>query len=108
MSSNSHRRNVGSTVAVSVVATALCAWTAMPARAALIDIEIAPPAPRVEVVPPARVGFEWAPGYWNYVGRQHVWVAGHWEKARPGHHWVAARWVQHDGGHYRFEAGHWD
>ena len=34
-----------------------------------VDITVAPPAPRVEVVPPPRVGFVWAPGYWEWRGR---------------------------------------
>ena len=33
-----------------------------------IDIDIAPPPVRVETVPPPRVGFVWAPGYWE-IGR---------------------------------------
>ena len=74
---------------------------------AVIDIDVAPPAPREEVVPAARVGFVWAPGYWNWNGHKHVWAKGHWEKERHGHHWVADRWEQHDG-HWRHEAGHWD
>jgi hypothetical protein len=76
------------------------------AQAAVIDITIAPPEPRVVVAPPPRPGFVWAPGYWNYAGGRHVWVDGRWMKERPGQHWVADRWVPHDG-HYRFEAGHW-
>lgn len=77
--------------------------------APLLEIEVAPPAPRVEVVPKPRAGFEWAPGFWRWDagGHRHVWEAGHWERARPGHHWVAARWEEH-GGHHRFVEGHWD
>lgn len=106
MSTIFHRRTL-SKVAVSLVATALCAWAAVPAQAGIIDITIAPPAPRVEAVPPPRAGFTWAPGYWNYVGRKHVWVPGQWVRNRPGHHYVPARWVPHGRGHYRLEPGHW-
>lgn len=74
---------------------------------AIVDIDVAPPAPREEVVPAPRVGFVWAPGYWNWDGNKHVWAAGHWEKDRPGHHWVADSWGQRDG-HWHHEAGHWD
>jgi hypothetical protein len=41
-----------------------------------VDIDVAPPAPRVEVVPAARPGWVWAPGYWAWRGREHVWVGG--------------------------------
>ena len=37
-----------------------------------VDIDIAPPPLRVETVPPPRVGFVWAPGYWDYRGHDHV------------------------------------
>jgi hypothetical protein len=77
------------------------------ARAAVLDIEIAPPEPRVVVAPPPRHGYEWAPGYWAYRGHKHVWVEGRWLREHPGHHWVADRWVPHEG-RYRYEPGHWD
>ena len=73
----------------------------------LLEIEIAPPAPRVEVIPPARPGFIWAPGYWRWDGHAHVWVGGHLERDRPGHHWQPAHWEEH-GGHHRFVEGRWD
>ncbi len=72
-----------------------------------VDIDIAPPAPREEVVPAPRAGFVWAPGFWDYDGHQHVWRAGHWEHERHGHHWVADSWAQRDG-HWHHERGHWD
>ena len=76
------------------------------AHAAAIDIEIAPPAPRVVEVPPPRHGYVWAPGYWAYRGHHHVWVEGHWIRERPGWHWEPDHWVEHHG-HYRYEPGHW-
>ena len=78
------------------------------ARAAsLIDIEIAPPEPKVVVVPAPRAGYVWAPGYWAYRGHHHEWVEGHWLRERPGYHWVADRWVPHEG-RYRYEPGRWE
>lgn len=74
---------------------------------AFVDIEVAPPAVREEVVPAPRVGFVWAPGYWNWSGHEHVWVAGRWIKERDGHHWVAEHWEQR-GSRWHFEEGHWD
>lgn len=72
-----------------------------------IDIDVAPPALREEVVPAPRHGYVWAPGYWGWRHHRHYWVAGHWVHERRGHHWVGARWADHHG-RWRFEAGHWD
>jgi hypothetical protein len=72
-----------------------------------VDVDVAPPPPRVEVVPAVRVGYVWAPGYWSYSGHQHVWVNGHYIHDHHGHHWVNDSWEQH-GTHWHHEAGHWD
>ncbi|HTV96461.1 MAG TPA: hypothetical protein VME42_10665 [Steroidobacteraceae bacterium] len=71
-----------------------------------IDITVAPPAPPVEVVPAPRVGFVWAPGFWDWRGGRHVWVGGHWIAARPGWRWVPDRWEPH-GNHWHYVRGHW-
>jgi hypothetical protein len=75
--------------------------------AAVLIIEQAPPAPRVEVIPGPRAGFVWAPGYWAWRGREHVWVTGHWVRERRGYHWVPDAWAA-DGPRYRFIRGHWE
>ena len=81
--------------------------TPLPALSAVnLDIDIAPPAPRVEVVPPPRVGWVWAPGFWAWRGHRHFWVAGRWMRERPGFHWVPAHW-QPRGPHWHFVPGHW-
>ena len=72
-----------------------------------LDVNVAPPPPPEEVVPEARVGYVWAPGYYNYDGHRHVWVNGHYIHERRGHHWVADRWDEHDG-RWHHERGHWD
>jgi hypothetical protein len=72
-----------------------------------IDIDIAPPPLRVETVPPPREGFVWAPGYWDYRGREHVWVRGRWVRERHGYRWVSDRWEQR-GPHWHHERGHWE
>ena len=72
-----------------------------------VDVDVAPPAPRVEVIPEARAGYVWAPGYWTWNGHRHVWVNGHYIHARYGHHWVAASWEErHSRWHY--VPGHWE
>ena len=74
-----------------------------------IDINVAPPPPRYEVVPAPRVGFVWAPGYWAWDNRhhRHIWRAGHFVRERRGQHWVPDRWAEH-GGRYRYEPGRWE
>ncbi len=74
---------------------------------AAVYVRVAPPAPRVEVVPAARGGYVWAPGYWNWNGRRHVWVAGSWVRERRGYHYTPHAWVQRDD-RWEFHRGRWD
>jgi hypothetical protein len=106
MSSNSpfSRRRLLS-LAVPVAAAIVYAGSAL--AGPIVEIDVAPPVPRVEVVPAPRVGYVWAPGFWRWDGHHHVWEGGHWEGERRGHHWIAAHWEEH-GGHHRFFEGHWD
>lgn len=71
-----------------------------------VDINIAPPAPQVEVVPAPRPGFVWAPGFWEWRGNAHVWVPGRWIGERRGFHWVPDMWVQR-GPRWHHVPGHW-
>ena len=94
-----------------VVASLLAASTAVASHVAAarvdVDVLIAPPAPRYEVVPAPRHGYVWAPGYWAWDGRRHVWRSGSWMKERHGEHWVAHNWEQR-GDRWYFHGGHWD
>jgi hypothetical protein len=72
-----------------------------------VDVDVAPPPPRVEVVPAPRVGYVWAPGYWEWRGRRHVWVNGYWVRERRGYHWRPHRWEEHEG-RWRFDRGRWE
>jgi hypothetical protein len=79
----------------------------VPAHArGVVEIGVAPPPPRVIVVPEPRVGYVWAPGYWRWNGRTHVWVDGVWMRERRGYHWEPAHWEERHG-RYHFEEGHW-
>jgi len=80
---------------------------ALPAAAAGIYVDIAPPAPRYEVTPAPRAGYVWIPGYWDYEGHRHVWRKGHWEHERHGYTWVPSRWEQRDG-KWALERGRWE
>lgn len=94
---------------LNILAGALIGLGAMtlPASAVNVDIIIAPPAPHVEVVPPPRHGYIWAPGYWQWNGRHHVWIRGRWLRARPGYVWAHERWEKRHGRYY-FVPGRWD
>src|SRR5262249_31167381 len=72
-----------------------------------VDVDIAPPPARVEVIPEARVGYVWAPGYWRWGGHEHVWVNGHYIRERHGHHWVADTWEPREH-RWHYVRGHWD
>lgn len=71
-----------------------------------VDIGVAPPAARVEVVPAARVGYVWAPGYYYWNGRAHIWRGGYWIRNRPGYHWVAPAWTP-NGARWHYAPGYW-
>jgi hypothetical protein len=74
---------------------------------AYVEVGAAPPPPRNEVVPEARAGYIWVPGYWGWSGTQHVWVNGQYVPERLHHHWVTARWEQR-GPKWYFQDGRWD
>ena len=108
MKTVSTKRGVLSRLALSAAAGTLFGGVLMPpASAAAIEIEIAPPAPRVIAVPAPRPGFVWAPGYYRWDGHQHIWVDGHFIRERRGFHWVPERWDEHHG-RYHFVPGHWE
>jgi len=94
-------------IRVLVAALALGAIAVPVVSEAAVYVQIAPPAPRVEVVPAARAGYIWAPGYWNWNGRRHVWVGGNWVRERRGYHYAPHAWVQRDN-RWEFNRGHWE
>ncbi|MFO1338320.1 MAG: hypothetical protein U1F53_08790 [Burkholderiaceae bacterium] len=69
-------------------------------------VRIPPPVPRVEVVPPPRVGYVWTPGYWGWRENHHVWVAGTWVRERPGYVYERPTWVER-GGQWHLAGGGW-
>jgi hypothetical protein len=92
---------VGSALAVAAVA--------IPAQAKVVelDVQVAPPAPRYEVVPAPREGYVWSSGYWRYDHGHYRWEHGHWIHAREGHRYTQHEWVAQTG-HWHFRGGHWD
>jgi hypothetical protein len=94
-------------------AALLLGATALPAAARVdlnvgVEIGVPPPAPVYEAVPPPRVGFVWAPGYWGWApdGR-HIWIRGRWIGERPGYRWVPDHWESH-GDRHHLEPGRWE
>ena len=71
-----------------------------------INIGEAPPPVRYEVVPAARSGYLWVPGYWNWDGSRHVWSTGHWERSRSSYTYVQPEWRQ-EGEGWRLDRGGW-
>jgi hypothetical protein len=72
-----------------------------------IYLDVAPPAPRYEVVPAPRVGYVWQPGYYDWRSGHHVWVRGGWVRERKGYYYHPSRWEQRDG-RWVLERGKWD
>jgi hypothetical protein len=90
------------------LATASIGMLPLPSSAQVgLYVDIAPPAPRYEVVPAPRAGYAWVPGFWDWRGNHHVWVRGRWERERHGYYWHPNRWVQQDG-RWALERGRWD
>ncbi|UGQ48295.1 hypothetical protein [Massilia endophytica] len=78
----------------------------MTASADVIVVRTAPPAPRHESIPPARRGYVWTPGYWNWNGHRYVWVKGKYVRARAGYNWSEPVWMERDG-RWEFQRGEW-
>ena len=88
-----------------VVAATLVSAPAQAASAS-VYVQIAPPAPRVEVVPVARHGQTWVPGHWEWRHRQYAWVPGYFVTVRPGYYYAQPQWVQY-GNRWGYQAGGW-
>jgi WXXGXW repeat (2 copies) len=94
-------------IASSLAIASLGAFTAPAASAATsIYVQVAPPAPRYEVVPAPRRGQVWVPGHWEWNQRRYAWVGGYFVQARPGYHYAQPHWVQH-GNRWGYERGGW-
>ena len=71
-------------------------------------VSVAPPAPRHEVVPGPRAGWVWAPGHYEWRGREYVWIEGHWMRERPGYAYTEPRWVQRGNGEWVLVGNSWE
>ena len=89
-----------SSLAVALSLGVLPAWSAVE----YFEVQSAPPAPQVEVVPAPQAGQVWIPGYYDYRGSDYVWVQGHFEPARQGYVYVAPRYEERE---HRYYNGRW-
>ena len=70
-------------------------------------VDVAPPAPYLEVVPALPfAGAVWLGGYWGWNGGRHAWVPGRWDRGRPGYGWRQRAWVP-EGGRWLLRGGGW-
>ena len=88
------------------IAAAAAATMSAANAAPVINVEVAPPAPRYEVVPADRPGYVWVHGYWDWQGHHHVWRKGHWQHARHGYAYRSPAWEQ-DGDRWVLHRGEW-
>ena len=91
---------------------ALLAVPAVAQLTAEIYVPMAPPPPRIEVVPvvPAdRLTVErWQPGHWSWNGHEHTWTEGRYvARPSPRAEWIPGRWEQRPRG-WVYVEGHWD
>jgi hypothetical protein len=94
------------TLIVSALAAAALAAPGLAQARTDFSISVGPPAPIYEPAPPPRVGYIWAPGYWDWNGHRHVWHRGYWQHQRHGYRWEPHHWAQH-GDHWTLERGRW-
>lgn len=93
--------------AVALISTSAVLPVQAFARDQVVVVRTAPPPPRHEVVPHARHGYAWAPGYWNWNGHRYTWVKGHWERERRGYAWARPEWREDGRGGWVLDRGGW-
>lgn len=78
------------------------------ARVVDVEIGVAPPPARVEVVPAPREGYIYEKGHYETSdGQTYVWVEGRYLPNREGHVWHPYV-MERSGDRWHFRAGHWD
>ena len=93
-------------LAAAVAAIGFAAFPAASQEVIFTEIDSPPPAMKVEVVPAARVGYYYIPGYWDYQSNSYVWVEGTFVPEHKGYVYVVPRYEQRDG-RWRMYAGRW-
>lgn len=92
------------------LAIALCgfAGSAM-AQSAIIIAPSAPPAPRIETVPPPpQQSLTWLPGRWTWTGSGWAWTDGRYVASpQPMARWEPGHWAPQPGRGYAWVEGNW-
>jgi len=99
----SRRMNVGLCFAVLLLVGSVGAR----AVRAELRVRVAPPLPRVEVIPPApSPGHYWIGGHWERAAGNWAWTGGHWTPARAGEAWIRPHWIR-EGSEWVQQPGRW-
>ncbi len=99
-------RNLAVAIALAVGSLGFAA-VGQAARYVDVDVGVAPPPERVEVVPAPREGYIYEPGHYEWNGAEYVWIGGQFIPDREGHEWHPYV-LEHHGDRWHFRAGHWD
>ncbi len=99
-------RNIFATLLLAMVAASASTF-ALARTDVDFNISIGPPPAVYEPVPPPRVGYVWAPGYWGWSGHRHIWHKGYWVHERRGYAWAPDHW-DHRRDRWYFNRGHWE
>jgi len=104
------RMLAGLAVTAGLAAVSLMSFTpsASAQPSTVIIAPSAPPAPRVETVPPPpSTVMTWHPGHWNWNGAAWAWEEGHYvQRPQPAAVWEPGHWAERDGG-YVWVDGRW-
>lgn len=102
------RRTILITALLGLSAGSVACFPSYAELAWIAHAESAPPAPLVEIIPPAPYpDYVWINGYWWWSGSSYVWIRGHWSAPpRIGLVWVPSGWILYNG-YYHFVAGYW-
>ena len=77
------------------------------AQASGVVVDVAPPAPYVEVQPALPYpGAVWISGYWGWSSGRYSWVPGYYDRPRAGYRYEPHRWEQ-ESGRWRERQGGW-
>lgn len=100
------------TPSLAALAFAASLGTAAAQNSTVIIAPSAPPAPRVETIPPApgtsTQALTWQAGRWMWNGTAWAWEAGHYvQSPQPTAVWEPGHWQPQSNGGYIWVDGHW-
>ena len=99
-------RNLAAAVVLAVGSLGFAA-VAQAERVYDVEIGVAPPPPRVEIVPAPREGYIYEPGHYVWNGSEYVWTDGQFIQYREGHEYHPSM-LERRGDRWHFRTGHWD